>query len=107
MLTHEKDGVICSDPKCWCKKFNDKWSGIEYLRPEMLEEDMVNHPPHYQLEVEGSPLEAIQVIEAALTPEEFRGYLKGNCLKYLIRSNQKNGQEDLQKMAFYSEYFKK
>ena len=42
--------------------------------------DMVNSPSHYQLD----GFEAIDIIKAALTPEEYRGYLKGNALKYKI-----------------------
>lgn len=44
--------------------------------------DMVNSPSHYQLD----GLEVIDIIRAALTPEEFRGYLKGNDLKYIFGS---------------------
>ena len=39
--------------------------------------DMVNSPSHYQLD----GVEAIDIIKAALTPEEYRGYLKGNALR--------------------------
>ena len=42
--------------------------------------DNVNHPAHYKV----GGIETIDYIEAKLTPEEFRGYLKGNALKYLI-----------------------
>lgn len=41
--------------------------------------DMVAHPPHY---TQGS-VECIEAIEAALGKEQFRGYLRGNILKYL------------------------
>ena len=39
--------------------------------------DMVNEPPHYNQ----AGIECIDAIQAALTPEEFRGYCKG-CLLY-------------------------
>ncbi len=63
--------------------------------------DMVNHPPHYMLEIEGSPLEVKQLIEEVLTPEEYRGYLKGNIIKYILRAPNKNGDEDYKKAEFY------
>mgnify|MGYP003642698884 CR=1 FL=1 len=40
-------------------------------------------------------------IEAALTEEEFKGYVKGNVLKYTWRENYKNKLEDLKKAAWY------
>lgn len=63
----------------------------------VLATDMVNAPPHY---TKGG-IECIEAIEAALTPEEFRGYLKGNVFKYNWRCNHKNGKEDLKKAAWY------
>lgn len=60
--------------------------------------DMVNHPPHYQSE---KGVECIVAIEAAMTIEEFRGYLRGNCLKYLWRAEKKGREEDLKKAAWY------
>ena len=61
--------------------------------------DAVNHPRHYKLFPD---MEAIDVIEAALTPEEFRGYLKGSCLKYRLRAGSKNDtQEDIAKATWF------
>ncbi|MBX9754797.1 MAG: DUF3310 domain-containing protein [Pseudomonadaceae bacterium] len=59
--------------------------------------DMVNNPPHYK---QGS-IECIDAIRAALTPEEFRGYCKGNSLKYVWRELHKGGDESLKKAAWY------
>lgn len=66
--------------------------------------DLVNHPPHYQ-----SPngIESIDAIEAALTPEEFRGFCKGNALKYCWREKHKGGDQDLAKAAWYLNRLKK
>ena len=51
-------------------------------------EDLVNHPNHYKAEgVSG--IECIDAIQAALTEEEFRGFCKGNNIKYTWRSNKK------------------
>lgn len=59
--------------------------------------DIVAHPPHY---TQGS-VECIEAIEAALGKEQFRGYLRGNILKYLWRYPIKNGSEDLEKAHWY------
>ena len=36
-----------------------------------------------------------------MTIEEFKGFLKGNCQKYLWRYTKKNGAEDLKKAKWY------
>jgi hypothetical protein len=59
--------------------------------------DMVNNPPHYNQ----SEIECIDAIRAALTPEEFRGYIKGNVIKYMWREQKKNKDEDLGKAGWY------
>ena len=59
--------------------------------------DPVNQPPHYR---QGG-IECIDAIEAALTPEEFAGYCKGNILKYVWREKHKSGAESLNKAHWY------
>ena len=59
--------------------------------------DMVNHPPHYN---QGG-IECVDAIEASMSPQGFRDYLKGNILKYLWRYEQKHGLEDLKKAQWY------
>lgn len=68
--------------------------------PESSKADNVNRPKHY---LKGG-LECIQVIKAELTPEQYRGYLYGNVLKYMWRWQDKNGLEDLRKAAKYLEW---
>lgn len=46
-------------------------------------------------------IECIDAIQAALTPEEFRGFLKGNVLKYTWRERHKGGEESLKKAQWY------
>lgn len=67
------------------------------LRTEPNPDDSTN-PTHYAIV---GDYEAIDVIRASLTPEEFAGFCKGNSLKYLMRANKKNGEEDLQKAEWY------
>ena len=67
----------------------------EYFGKEA--EDMVNSPSHY---TQGS-VECIDAIQSALSPEEFKGYLRGNILKYMWRTSQKGGKQDLEKSLWY------
>lgn len=67
-----------------------------------LKIDKVNSPDHYKLR--GLDIEAIDVIRGALTEDEFRGFCKGNVLKYTIREGHKNGDEDLKKAKKYLEF---
>ena len=60
--------------------------------------DMVNSPSHYQL----NGVEAIDIIKTILTPEEYRGYLKGNALKCIIREPFKgNPAQDVAKAKWH------
>lgn len=43
------------------------------------------------------------VMEAVLTPEEFRGYLKGNIIKYAMRAGRKEGSDDAGKALHYKQ----
>lgn len=60
--------------------------------------DPVNHPAHY---TQGD-IECIEAIEAALGDFGFRGYLKGNIIKYLWRYEHKRAPlQDLEKAQWY------
>lgn len=59
--------------------------------------DNVNSPNHYRQ----GEVECIDAIQSALTPEEFRGYCKGNALKYVWRERHKGGEESLRKAQWY------
>ena len=61
--------------------------------------DLVNHPPHYNQ----GEVECFDAIRSALTPDEFRGYIKGNVLKYTWREKFKDGDGDLAKARWYLE----
>lgn len=61
-----------------------------------LMSDNVNHPNHYQ-----GDIETIDYIKDKLTTEEFRGFVKGNILKYISRERLKNGDEDIKKARWY------
>tara|TARA_R110000772_G_scaffold69515_2_gene153505 strand:- start:558 stop:935 length:378 start_codon:yes stop_codon:yes gene_type:complete len=55
------------------------------------------NPAHYQK----GGVECIDAIESSMTAEAFKGFLKGNCIKYLYRYENKNGIEDLKKAEWY------
>ena len=59
--------------------------------------DPVNSPSHY---AQGG-IESIEAIEASMSGQAFKGFLKGNCQKYLWRYEHKNGKEDLLKCQWY------
>ena len=82
----------------------------EYMRTRGLDEyanygennppvDMVNSPPHYT----SGAIECIDAIEAALGPEGFKAFLRGNIIKYNWRCEQKGGVEDIKKARWYLE----
>ena len=58
--------------------------------------DPIN-PSHYT----SGTIEAIEAIDASMSPEAFKGFLKGNILKYIWRYERKNGAEDLRKAQWY------
>ncbi|MDA8993653.1 DUF3310 domain-containing protein [Flavobacteriaceae bacterium] len=60
--------------------------------------DVVNNPDHYNT----GNIECIEAIEESMSSVAFKGYLKGNCMKYLWRYDYKGKQvEDLQKAGWY------
>lgn len=62
-----------------------------------------DHPPHYG--GKDNPYEVIKVLEAWLTPEELKGFVKGNALKYLARATKKGVEsEDYKKAEWYAKY---
>lgn len=63
--------------------------------------DPVNSPTHY---IHGG-IETINIIRSMLTPEEYRGYLKGNILKYRERAPYKGKtDEDYAKAKKYHDW---
>lgn len=60
--------------------------------------DPVNAPAHYTV----GGIETIDFMKAKSTPEEFHGYLRLNCMKYLSRCNYKENElQDLKKALWY------
>ena len=73
--------------------FADCWNEWD-VRPE----DVVNNPSHYNT----GDIECIDAIKESMSSVAFKGYLKGNCMKYLWRYDYKGKQvQDLQKAGWY------
>ena len=66
--------------------------------PDEQTEDAVNHPSHYNY----GKIECIEAIEESMSSEAFKGYLKGNTIKYLWRYERKGKKvQDLHKAQWY------
>ena len=59
----------------------------------------VTKPYHY---TQGD-VECIDAIKASMTDEEFKGFLKGNVMKYIWRYENKDKLQDLNKAKWYLE----
>ena len=82
----------------------DQWDALRKLNELSIRKpkkpDPVDQPDHYNK----GTIEAIEAIKASMPEEEFRGYLKGNALKYLWRYDYKGKPvEDLRKCRWYIE----
>ena len=81
-------------------EYEAKWEdeSLEDIIARQDEEDMVGAPKHYNT----GNIECIDAIEESMSSVAFKGYLKGNCMKYLWRYDYKGKQvEDLQKAGWY------
>lgn len=93
---------LCGD--YFHKNWDDVWNSFDIFENDGVakedeEDPLVEHPPHYT----NRDVECIDWIEMALTPEEFRGYLKGCQLKYFWRHEHKGKPvQDLEKMRWYA-----
>ena len=74
----------------------EKWQQL--AEEEAKELDPVHNPSHYNT----GNIECIDAIEESMSSVAFKGYLKGNCMKYLWRYEYKGKQvQDLQKAGWY------
>ena len=79
-------------------KDDDRKEYLEYPSVAEAHPDPVNAPQHYNT----GNIECIEAIQESMSVEAFKGYLKGNCLKYLWRYDYKGKpSEDLEKAGWY------
>ena len=89
-------------PEMW-NKLQEKYGAManEELKDDDRKEhvpDPVNNPQHYNT----GNIECIEAIQESMSPEAFKGYLKGNTMKYLWRYDYKGkASEDLEKAGWY------
>lgn len=90
------------NPNAKVRKPTENWTSINELKFEKIEEfkDNVYEPNHYSY----GKYECINVIKDIMSKEEFKGYLRGNVIKYVWRYRHKNGLEDLKKAQYYLDY---
>lgn len=55
-------------------------------------------PPHYN-----NTIQPWEYMHSCMAPEEYRGYLRGNVIKYISRYTKKGGIIDLNKAQDYLE----
>lgn len=70
---------------------------VAAVKPTDSMNDAVHHPSHYTLP--GLTIESVDGIRAVLTPEEFKGWCKGNALKYSLRAGRKDPAKEVQDLA--------
>ena len=58
--------------------------------------DAIN-PSHYK----DTEIQFIDAVKAAMTDQQFQGFLRGNVIKYLWRYENKGGKQDLEKAEWY------
>ena len=59
---------------------------------------LVDHPQHYNQ----NGVETIDLIKGSMYYQEYKGFLKGNIIKYISRSEYKNSELlDLKKAQWY------
>lgn len=67
-------------------------------KPTAVAIDPVSHPAHYT----SGEIECIDAMRAALSHEEFVGYLRANVMKYIWRYDRKGAPvQDLRKAEWY------
>lgn len=59
--------------------------------------DLIDNQAHYT----NQGIEPITLMKANFTEDEYKGFIRGNVLKYLLRYKDKNGVEDLKKAQTY------
>ena len=75
-------------------------SGIE--NPHVVDDGTAAASPHYN----SLGVQPIEVMEDTLTHEEFKGYLKGNMIKYAMRAGKKDRMEkDVNKYKQYRDWY--
>jgi hypothetical protein len=85
------------------KEFNkNKRSKKNMLDCAFLRQDMVNNPPHYT----NGGLECIDAMISSQGTEAVKNFCLCNAFKYIWRTKNKNGIEDIDKAIWYLNKYK-
>lgn len=95
-------------------KHNDKMENLKERKDTAVKQDLVTdidnnkaknpNSKHYEL---WENFEAIDVIKLVLTDEEYKGFLKGNILKYQLRLGKKDEvSKEIEKIEDYKRELK-
>lgn len=100
-LTQERFDTL-GGAHVWLEDHEEEWLDqlSEGYKVQVVKD--VAHPRHYNT----GNVETIDEIKATLTPEEYKGFLKGNIIKYRARYFTKDGVKDLLKALWYEETLK-
>lgn len=99
LLSNEEIGNIKEDDRMRTTSIFDEEKTLSHdeMKEELSLEDNVNQPSHYLK----YKLEMIDNLRNSMTREEYKGFLKGNIIKYISRYQDKNGIEDINKAEWY------
>lgn len=87
-------------------EIDDNYDFISVPKPTSKEvektlDDKVNHPSHYQGR---KGIDVIEFLYQQLTFEEFKGFMKGNMIKYPVRAGRKDNElADIKKARDYAD----
>lgn len=89
--------------------FNNFKKYLNFVNGKDLEitdgnEDIINKPNHYQLNIKGNNIQVIDIIDEVVKdykPQE--AFKIANVIKYILRASKKNGKQDLKKAKKYIE----
>ena len=85
----------------WVKEAFEKITG-EVNQTPVSEHDVIIRPSHYEMMGENT----IEILAAAMTEAEWRGFCLGNALKYRIRAGKKDDlQQDIDKANNYERLY--
>ena len=103
-VVSNKEGYITQDKQI---SLDDYLKCLNYHPNTLLEEirnqENVDHPAHYN----SDKYECIEVMREIFGDEAVKTWIRLNIFKYSWRSNKKNGDEDIAKIAWYANYYDK
>lgn len=82
---------------------------VHFVPVEQQQEDVVNEPKHYQMNIKGYDIEVRDVCKFLANRLSEKGYSGMfisdyiQMIQYLLRFHSKNGEEDLRKASWYLE----